>query len=90
MPNLELQAAVDEMQATTNSATTIIDSAIAFVEGAAGVISTLREQLEATGATPEHIALIREAETALEQKKDALAAALTANTGTGPGSGPTG
>jgi len=89
MANAELQSAIDELKTTTNDATTVMDSAIAFVVGNGAIITTLREELERLGATPEQIALVREAETTLETKKDELVAALLANTGTGPGTGGT-
>lgn len=84
MPNVELQNAIEAVRVDVQEMTTVADSVIAFLNGVNGIIANLQAQLEATGATPEQIALIADAGVQLDAAKDALAAALVANTGTPP------
>ena len=80
MPNQELQATIEALRVDVTEMETVVDSAIVFIEGVVQIINDLRTQLEATGATPEQLALIAEAGVMLDAKKDALAAAIPANT----------
>lgn len=83
MPNVELQNAIEAVRVDVSEASAGIDSAVAFIEGVNSIIQTLKDQLEATGATPEQLALITDAGVQLDAAKDKLAAALVANPGTG-------
>lgn len=84
MPNVELQNAIEAMRVDVSENAAGIDSAVAFLEGVNSIIQTLKDQLEATGATAEQIALVTDAGVQLDAAKDKLAAALIANPGTGP------
>jgi hypothetical protein len=88
MPNVELQNAIEAMRVDVSENAAGIDSAIAFIEGVNGVIQALKDQLEATGATAEQIALVTDAGLQIDAAKDKLAAALVANPGGTPGPTP--
>ena len=80
MPNLELQNAIEALRVDVSEIETVIDSAIEFINGAIGMLEELRRQLEEMGATPEQLAAVAAVGVALDAKKDALAAAIAANT----------
>lgn len=81
MANVELQNAIEALRVDVTEIETVVDSAIEFINGVILVLEDLRRQLEEIGATPEQLALIADAGAALDAKKDALAAAIAANTG---------
>jgi len=80
MPNLELQNAIEALRVDVTEIETVIDSAIEFINGAIGLLEELRRRLEEMGATPEQLAAVAAVGVALDAKKDALAAAIAANT----------
>jgi len=85
MPNVELQKTIEAVRVDVQEAAAGIDSAVVFIEGVNSIIQNLKDQLEATGATPEQLALIADAGVQLDAAKDKLAAALVANPGKGTG-----
>ena len=81
MPNPELQAAIEALRVDVTEIETVVDSAIEFINGLIVMLEDLRSQLEQIGASPEQLALIAQFGAQLDAKKDALAAAIAANTG---------
>jgi hypothetical protein len=81
MPNVELQTVIDQLVVDVSEATAGMDSAVVYVEGVNGIIANLKDQLEATGATPAQLQIITDAGVQLDAAKDKLAAALIANAG---------
>ncbi len=76
------QAAIDNLKAQVTKATTIMDGAIAFINGVPGLIAAAVEASLANGATAEQLAPLTDLGTALGNESDALQTAMTANTTT--------
>ncbi len=72
--------AVDQILAAVTAATSVDDSAIAFITGVPALITAAVAAAVANGATAEELAPVSQAATDLQAKSDALVAALTANT----------
>ncbi len=72
--------AVDAILAAVSAATSVDDSAIAFITGVPALITAAVAAAVANGATAEELAPVSQAALDLQAKSDALVAALTANT----------
>lgn len=68
------------LTAEVTAATTVEDSAIAFINGVPGLIATAVQESIANGATTEQLQPLTDLGTALQVKSDALAEAIVANT----------
>lgn len=77
MANPVIDTVITEM----TNATTVEDSAIAFINGVPQLIADAVAKALANGATQEELAPLTDLGTTLQAKSDALQAALTANTG---------
>lgn len=71
---------IQQLTNQVNSATTVEDSAITFINGVPGLISTAVQAAIANGATQEQLQPLTDLGTNLQAKSDALAAAIVANT----------
>ena len=74
--NPTLQALADQVAATNS----VIDSAVALVNGIGALITAAVNKALANGATAEQLAPVTDEIAALKGKTDALAAAVAANT----------
>ncbi len=77
-----LDAAISALETEVTEEETIVDSAIAYIQGVPGLIAAAIAAAIAAGATPAQLAKITELQTKLDAKGTALQAALTANTPT--------
>lgn len=78
-----MASATDQIAALTaevTAATTVEDSAITFIDGVPGLITSAVNAALANGATSEQLQPLTDLGAALQAKSDALAAAVTANT----------
>lgn len=73
---------IDAVISEMTNATTVEDSAIAFINGVPGMIAAAVAAALENGATAEQLQPVADLGTALQAKSDALQAALTANTPT--------
>jgi hypothetical protein len=71
-----LDVALDELVTEVSEEETIVDSAIAFIQGVPGLIQVAVDAALAAGATPAQLAKISELKTKLDAKGAALTAAL--------------
>lgn len=78
MPNANVQQTIDDM----TQCQTVFDSALAFINSVPGLISTAVAAAVANGATEAELAPFTQLNADLSAKRDAVQAALLANTPT--------
>ena len=79
-PDGYLHTVLDDTIATMTAATTVEDSATAFITSVPGLIATAVAAAQANGATAAQLAPLTDLNTQLKTKSDALQTALTTNT----------
>ena len=77
-----LDVALAELETEVTEEETVVDSAIAYIQGVPGLIQAAIDAATNAGATAQQLAKIVELKTKLDAKGAALQAALTANTPT--------
>jgi hypothetical protein len=75
---------IDQVITDMTNATTVEDSAIAFINGVPQMIADAVAKAIENGATAEQLQPVSDVGTQLQAKSDALQAALTANTPAAP------
>ena len=73
---------IDELIAATDKAEGVMESAVTFIQGEAARIQAAVDAALANGATEEQLAPIVDEIQQLNEKADALAAAIASNPGT--------
>lgn len=74
-----VQTAVDELTQDVADETTVVDSAIVFINGVPALIAAAVAAAQSAGATPEQLQAFTDLTTTMKAKSAALQAALTTN-----------
>jgi hypothetical protein len=77
-------ALIDEIQADIEAATTVVDSATAFITGVPTLIQAAVQAAIANGATAAQLQPVADVANVLEARAAALSAAIVANTPSAP------